>query len=181
MKLGVFTGSFNPIHNGHIKVMDFLINNNYVDRIIIVATTSYWDKKIDVSLNDRINMIKCINKDYLIVEDKLNNIEYTYMLLNALSKKFKGDELYLIMAADNIVNFDKWKNYQEILNYKVIILNRDNIDIHNYIDKYNSSNFIVIQDFEYIDISSTKLRSNLDNNYLDNKVLKYIKDNKLYQ
>ena len=103
------------------------------------------------------------------------------MLLNALSKKFKGDELYLIMAADNIVNFDKWKNYQEILNYKVIILNRDNIDIHNYIDKYNSSNFIVIQDFEYIDISSTKLRSNLDSNYLDNKVLKYIKDNKLYQ
>jgi len=181
MKLGIFVGSFNPIHNGHIKVMDFLINNNYVDRIIIVATTSYWDKKIDVSLNDRINMIKCINKDYLIVEDKLNNIEYTYMLLNALSKKFKGDELYLIMAADNIVNFDKWKNYQEILNYKVIILNRDNIDIHNYTDKYNSSNFIVIQDFEYIDISSTKLRSNLDNNYLDNKVLKYIKDNKLYQ
>ena len=75
MKLGVFTGSFNPIHNGHVKVMDFLINNNYVDKIIIVATTSYWDKKIDVSLNNRINMIKCINKDYLIVEDKLNNIE----------------------------------------------------------------------------------------------------------
>ncbi len=180
MKLGVFTGSFNPIHNGHVKVIDYLINNNYVDKIIIVATNSYWDKKIDVSLKDRINMIKCIKKPYLIIEEELNNTSYTYLLLNELQKKYPNNELYLIMSADNIIDFNKWKNIDEILKHKVIVLNRNNIDINNYIKRFNSSNFIVIQDFDFIAISSTELRDNLDERYIDEKVLAYIKTNKLY-
>ena len=180
MKLGVFVGSFNPIHKGHISVMDYLINNNYVDNIIIVATNSYWDKKIDVSLTDRINMIKCIKRDYLTIEEELNDIQYTFQLLNELQKKYKNDSLYLIMGTDNIINFDKWKNYEEILKYKIIILNRGNFIIKDYTDKFNSDNFIIVQDFDFIDISSTIIRNNLDSNYLDENVLKYIKERKLY-
>ena len=78
-------------------------------------------------------------------------------------------------------NFDKWDNYQELLNYKIIIMNRNNIDINYYIQKYNTSNFIVLNDYPYIDISSTEIRNNLDNNNIDDKVLNYIKEHKLYR
>ena len=181
MKLGIFIGSFNPIHIGHIKVMDYLISNNYVDKIVIVPTGSYWDKKIDVSLEDRLNMIKLLQKDYLIVEDQLNNTLYTYELLNKLQIKYPNDKLYLVISADNIISFDQWNNYQEILKYKIIVLNRDNINIKEYTNRFNCDNFIIVQEFNFIDISSTQIRDNVDNKYLDNNVFEYIKARKLYK
>ena len=90
------------------------------------------------------------------------------------------DELYLIMGADNIISFDKWKNYQELLKYKIIVMNRDNVDIDSYIKKYKSDNFIVVNDYKFIDVSSSEIRKNLDNKYIDERVLKYIKEKGLY-
>ena len=44
MRLGVYIGSFNPVHNGHIKLVNFLLDNNYLDKVLIVATQSYCTK-----------------------------------------------------------------------------------------------------------------------------------------
>ena len=57
MKIGIYVGSFNPPHKGHIKIVNHLINN-YLDKVIIIPTGNYWDKLDLVSINDRINMIK---------------------------------------------------------------------------------------------------------------------------
>ena len=72
MRLGVFVGSFDPIHIGHIKVMDYLIDNNYLDKIIIMATQDYWKKKTVATVEQRTNMIKEIKRDYLIVDEENN-------------------------------------------------------------------------------------------------------------
>ena len=180
MKLGVYIGSFNPVHKGHINVVNYLLNNKIVDKVLIVPTIGYWDKTNLIDIHDRLNMLKFYEKDNILIDEKHNDILYTYLLMRKLKEEY-NDELYLIIGADNIIKFNKWKNYQELLDYKIIIMNRNNININDYIKKYNTSNFIVLNDYPYLDISSTEIRANLDNKYLDEKVLKYIKDNILYK
>lgn len=182
MKIGVFVGSFDPIHIGHINVMDYLIENHYVEKIIILPTLSYWDKKIETDIDKRCEMLKKIKRDYLIVDNKNNRFEHTYEVLENIKKDYPKDELYLIISADNIIEFDKWNYYEEILlKYKVIVLNRNNINIKDYTEKFeHKENFIIIQDYPFINISSTKLREHLDKNYLDRDVYQYIVENNLY-
>ena len=48
MKLGVYVGSFNPVHIGHKYIIDYLLNNKYVDKIIVIPTGNYWDKQTEV-------------------------------------------------------------------------------------------------------------------------------------
>ena len=99
--------------------------------------------------------------------------------MRELSKEY-DDELFLIIGADNIINFDKWKNYEELLQYNIIVMNRNNIDIGKYTQKYPQGKFIVVKDFNQ-SISSTEIRKNLNSKYLDKKVLKYIKEQNLYK
>ena len=181
MKLGVYMGSFNPPHKGHIKVVNYLLDKNIVDKVLIVPTINYWDKNNLIDINDRINMLKFYENDNILVDNEDNNYCYTIDLVYVLKEKYPNDELYLIIGADNIIEFHKWKNYQELLNNKIIVMNRDNIDVLPYVEKLGKDNFIIINDFPYIDISSTKLRNNLDSKYLDKKVLSYIKKNNLYK
>ena len=180
MKLGIYVGSFNPVHIGHIDVVNYLIKEKYVDKVLIVPTLNYWNKFNLIDIKHRINMLKYFENDFIKIDTKNNKYIYTYELLNKLGKEY-DDELYLIMGADNIIEFDKWKNYKELLKYKIIVVNRNNIDINKYIKKYNTNNFIVINDYKFIDISSTELRENLNSKYIDKKVLDYIKKNNLFR
>lgn len=180
MKLGIYIGSFNPPHIGHIHIVTYLLDNKIIDKVLIVPTESYWDKQNLAPLKDRINMLKFFETKDIIVDTKNNNYPYTYLLMRTLKKKYPNIELYLIIGADNIINFDKWKNYKELLQYKIIIMNRGNIDINSYTNKYPQGNFITLKDFPNVNISSTEIRNNLNPKYLDKKVLKYIKKNKLY-
>lgn len=182
MKIGVYVGSFDPVHIGHIKVMDYLIENKYVDKIIMMATYDYWEKKTKANISARVNMLKLLNRNYLIVDDKNNKYKYTFQILEKLNKIYNDDELFLIISADNIVSFNKWMNVEDILkNNKVIVMNRNNIDIKRYVDKFKQKDrFIIVQDYPFIDISSTKLRNKIDKNYLEESVYNYIIDNNLY-
>lgn len=184
MKLGIYVGSFNPIHIGHERIINCLINDKYVDKVLIIPTGNYWNKKDIISVKHRINMISLLNNDNLIIESKLNNIKYTYQIMNLLHKRYKSDELYLIIGADNIINFDKWKNYKDLLKENIIILKRNNIDITYYLNKLNKKdNYNIINN--NIDISSTYIRNNINDKiiekYLPKGVYKYIIENNLYK
>ena len=183
MKLGIYVGSFNPVHIGHKYIMDYLINNKFLNKIIVIPTMNYWDKNNLIDIKDRINMLKFYESENIIINDILNNLEFTYEILESLKQEYKNCEFYLIIGADNIPKFHLWKNVDKILENKVIVLNRDNIDIDKYINKFEKKdNFIVVRDFERIDISSTSIRKNIEKNknLLDKEVYKYIKDNNLY-
>ena len=182
MRLGVFVGSFNPVHNGHIHVVNYLLNHNIVDKVMIVPTLAYWDKNDLADVNDRINMLKFFETENIIIEPKYNVNQYTYQVMNAIESDYPNDDLMLIIGADNIIAFDKWMNYHDLLKRKIIVVNRNNIDISSYINKYEEKdNFVVVQEFDYVDISSTDIKDNLLNNNLDPRVYNYILEHNLYQ
>ena len=180
MKLGVYIGSFNPPHKGHIHAVNYLLDNHVVDKVLIVPTENYWDKQDLVDLSHRINMLKFYESENIIIDKENNEYPYTYLLMRKLKKDYSEDNLFLILGADNIINFDKWKNYEELLEYNIIVMNRDDIDIQKYLKKYPNNHFIIMNDFHPINISSTKIRNRISNKYLDKKVLQYIKKHHLY-
>lgn len=181
MKTGIYIGSFNPPHKGHIYVVNYLLDNKFVDKVIIVPTESYWDKQNLIDLKDRINMLKFYENELIKIDTHNNAYPYTYLLMRQLSQEYPDDTLYLVIGADNIINFDKWKNYEELLQYNIIIMNRDDIDILKYTVNYPNNKFTIAKDFKPINISSTEIRNKLDEEYLDEKVVQYIKKHKLYQ
>lgn len=183
MKLGIYVGSFNPVHIGHKYIMDYLLNNKFIDKIIVIPTGNYWDKNNLIDIKNRINMLKFYENKNIIINDTLNHLEFTYEILDELKKIYINDTLYLIIGADNIPKFHLWKNVDKILDNKVIVLNRNDINIEKYLNDFDKKeNFVIAEDFKRIDISSTTIRNNIEENknLLDIKVYKYIKDNKLY-
>lgn len=181
MKIGIYIGSFNPVHIGHIDIVNYLINNKILDKVVIVPTLGYWNKDNLIDIKHRINMLKFFESENIKIDKEHNKLIYTYELLKELNKKYKNDELHLILGADNIINLDKWKNYEELLKYKIIIINRNNINLMKYIKKYKTNNFIILENYKNIDISSTEIRNNLNNKYLHKKVYNYIIKNNLYK
>ena len=179
MKLGVFIGSFNPPHKGHIDVVNYLLKRKYVDKILIVPTGNYWDKQNLESINHRVNMLKFFENKKIKVDNQNNNYPYTIDLMRKLEKIYVNDDLYLIIGMDNLINFDKWKEYQNLLKYHIIVMNRNNLDVREYLDKLNG-NFIVVSNYPFINISSSEIIKKKKYNYLDEKVLNYIKENNLY-
>lgn len=179
MKIGVFVGSFNPIHNGHKCVMDYLLNNDIVDKVLTIPTGNYWNKNNLIDVEYRAKMIKFYANENIIVDTKFANLQYTYQIFDELNKNFPNDEFYLIMGADNLARFYLWDNYQKILENKVIVLPRNDISLEEYIEKYKQkNNFVVLNDFEYIDISSTEIRKMINNNDLEN-LKKYMNENEI--
>ena len=187
MLIGVYVGSFNPVHIGHIKIAKHLIEKKYVDKVLIVPTGNYWDKQDLIDVKDRINMLKFFEDDNIIIDDKHNGIDYTYQLLNTLEKENKDNEYALIIGADNIISFDKWKNYKEILKRKIFILNRNDININYYLKKLSKKDkYKIVDDLDIMDISSTRVRKNIKDNIdvlkdIDKDVYSYIIKHNLYK
>ena len=185
MKLGIFVGSFNPVHKGHIKLVKYILKKNIVDKVIIIPTNNYWNKNNIIDIKHRLNMLNNYKSDQIIIDNELNNLKYTYQIIRKLKKKYKGDELFLMIGADNIIKFNEWKNYKYLLKLNLIICKRDNIDIKYYLDKLNKKDKYFIVD-SINDISSSFIRNNIDNNklltkYIDKEILDYIHVNNLYR
>lgn len=190
MKIGIFGGCFNPPHKMHKDIAVNLINNNYVDKVIYVPTGNKYQKRELLSDSDRYNMIKLMIQDHdnLLVSDYEFNTEltYTYQTLDYFKNKYNNDDIYFIMGADNLAEFDTWKNYQYILqNYKLLVINRDSLDKQKLLEKYKDYKENIIfakQDINFI--SSSYIRNNINDSrvamYLDKAVLNYIKLNNLY-
>lgn len=182
MRLGVYVGSFNPVHKGHKYVMDYLIKNNYVDKIIVIPTNNYWNKTNLIDIKHRINMLKYYENDRILINNYLNDKKYSYEILDIIKKENNEDEIFLIIGADNMSKFYMWKNVYSILKNKVIVLNRNDIDVKKYIAKVDQERFLILNNFDYLDISSSEIRKNVKEykNYLDENVYNYIIKNKLY-
>ena len=196
MKIGVFVGSFDPVHRGHTDIINYLIiltgnrnfeinkydiinyliNKKIVDKVLVVATGNYWDKQNITILKKRLDMLDFISSKNIIVDKKHNDLSYTYQILNALKNENKNNEFYLVIGADNANTLYKWKNYEELIKYGIIVIKRNNIKVNLEVE-----NLIILNE-EFIKISSTEIRSNVEKNkkYLNKEVYNYIKKNKLY-
>ena len=190
MRLGIYVGSFNPVHKGHQFIADYVVLKNYVDKVLMIPTESYWDKTGLIDLNHRLNMLKFCENENILVSDEYSSCEFTYEILEAIAEKSNDTELYLIIGADNLIKFELWENIDLILKHKVLVLGRNDIDMGEQIKKFTAeqqNHFVLVKDFPEVDVSSTRVRNKLLscnfselNNELDENVLQYILKNKLY-
>ena len=121
-KIGVFGGAFNPVHNGHINLALHYLNELELDKILFIPTASPPHKSDDdfAPKEDRINMLSLAISSFdkfeiSDIEFKLTGKSYTYLTLSELKKIYKNAEFYLIIGADQMLHFDKWYKYKEIL------------------------------------------------------------------
>ncbi len=188
MKIGVYVGSFNPVHKGHIGLIKYLLQEGYVSRMEVVATGNYWDKTDLLDTDVRIEMLKFYESSLIKIMDELNELPYTYMIMDRLLEKYPNDELYLIIGADNLVNFSKWKRVDKLLKMNILVIPRNGIDIWEYLRENNyTDSFLIVDGFREMDISSSYIRELIRKGdilelkkYLDDDVLNYILLNRLY-
>lgn len=183
MKIGVYVGSFNPVHKGHIELSRYLIKNKIVDKVLMLPTPNYWHKQNLIDVKHRVGMLKIFETKNIIIDDIHNIYPYTYQILKSLKEDYKYDELYLVIGGDNLEKLHLWKNIDEIMKNKIVVVRRANkdIDINKYQNRFDINKFIIVNDFDdYEEISSTEIRKNINSPYLDKKVFEYIKKNKLY-
>lgn len=175
MKIGLFGGTFDPIHIGHLIVMENCINQMGLDKIFILPNSNppHKIKNDKTSIEKRVTMVKLAIEDNpkLEINDydyKNNNIHYTYQTLEYFTKVFDKDEIFFIIGEDSLLDIETWKNYESILSYNLIVFKRYSDDGSKIKEKLISlnkfKNNIFIIDKIAMDISSSHIRDMVKNN-----------------
>jgi len=188
-KIGIFGGTFDPIHLGHLITAQSVREIRKLEKIIFIpAFISPHKSEIKTSsAEDRMNMIKlAINSisffDYSDIEIEKRGVSFTIDTLKELKKN--NDDLEFIIGYDNIFEFHTWKDPDEIMKLaKVIVLKRRSSHPPQFKDKYfNQAIFVQTRGIE---ISATDLRERVKkglpiNFLVPQKVMEYIYNHKLY-
>lgn len=194
-KVGLIFGSFNPIHKGHIGIGELAIDSGLVDEVwFVIAKQNPFKDNYGVSFEDRERMIGIAlmathlrgykMKSITIEKFLLDERPKTYNTLNAIKIENSWREIdYTIICGDDMYNqIPNWYNGQKLLDEnKFIVFRRDNVIPFGFHDiTYLNTNGLE-------DISSTKIREMIKNNddnvqnLVNEYVLKYIKDFKIYK
>jgi nicotinate-nucleotide adenylyltransferase len=161
MKIGLFFGSFNPIHNGHLIIANHILNETFLLQIwFIVSPHNPFKESVNL-LNsyDRLYLVnKAIENDNRMrvsnIEFQLPKPSYTATTLVYLKEKYPNEEFFIIIGSDSFQNLSKWKNYETIVkNYQLIIYKRPGFEINNSIGAQ-----IQLMDAPLLEISSTYIR-----------------------
>lgn len=198
MKIGLYFGSFNPIHIGHLVIANHFAEFSDVNQVWMVVTPHNPLKKKESLLNDytRLELVHLATQDYpkikpTDIEFKLPQPNYTVNTLAYLQEKYPKNEFSLIMGEDNLRSFHKWKNYEIILqNHDIYVYprlwekNENPTDIKNYVVKNHPKIHFV--DAPVVEISATFIRNSIKNKknvqpLLPCKVWEYIDLNGLYK
>ncbi|HRJ28754.1 MAG TPA: nicotinate (nicotinamide) nucleotide adenylyltransferase [Cyclobacteriaceae bacterium] len=122
MKIGLFFGSFNPIHTGHMIIANIMVETTDLEKVWFVVTPHNPHKQSKGLLHDfdRFDMVRAaVYENYKLevsdVEFHLPKPNYTIHTLVHLSEKHPDKQFKVIMGEDNLANFTKWKNYERIL------------------------------------------------------------------
>ena len=179
MEIGLFFGTFNPIHNGHLLIAKKAINKLKLDQVWFVLTPLSPFKKNKKILDKNVRA-ELIDIALYKEEFKIKITNYTIDTLNFFKKKYPDFVFKLLLGEDNFLKIKFWKNYSRILkNYEIIIYPRNNSE------KKVSINSAIKLDDELIDISSSKIRENIKlgisvRKYVPSKINELIKDKSYY-
>ena len=130
MTIGLFFGSFNPIHNGHIGIAREVLKQSDIDHIWMVLSPKSPDKEEVLSKEDRNELMKSAlisEKEITVstIEFDMKTPNYTYQTLIKISKSYPDDKFIIIMGEDNYKNLSKWKESNYILdNYEILVYPR---------------------------------------------------------
>ena len=160
-KTGLFFGSFNPIHCGHLSIARYLLNEGYCEHIwFVISPQNPWKKGSDLlDEQKRLKMVRqAIGGDVRMkvcdVEFGLPRPSYTYQTLRKLQQDEPEQDFALIIGGDNLQKFSDWKNYQEILEkYTVFVYPRPGMCLPE-----RSGAHVVVVDAPQTTLSSTEIR-----------------------
>jgi len=164
MKIGLFFGSFNPIHIGHKVIASYLVDFTDLDKVMFVVSPQNPLKQ-KISLLDQYHRLQIIRSE---IEDNsklaVSDIEfdmpkpsYTIDTLVRLKEKYPENDYSIIMGSDNLQNFHKWKNYEQILeDYSIYVYPRPGYEISG-----SHKNIHLIEGVPQMEISSSFIRKSI--------------------
>ena len=199
MKIGLYFGTFNPIHVGHLVIANYMATNTELEQVWLVVTPQNPLKKKSTLLEDfhRLMLVKeAIDESPRLaasdIEFKLRKPNYTVQTLAHLHEQYPQHEFSLILGEDNLRTLNKWYNYETILeNHKLYVypreITKDEDPITN--KEYNFSmhrNVIHCRNVPVMNISSSYIReaikSGKDVRYLlTEPVFKYVEEMNFYK
>ena len=164
MKIGLYFGSFNPIHTGHLIVASYVANHTEVQQVWFVVSPRNPLKPSSLLLNEfhRLHLVRLAVEDDLRlkasdVEFKLPRPSYTIDTLTYLKEKYPQHEFSIIMGSDSFQNLPKWKNFELLVkNYPFIIYKRPRFEIT---DQWNA--MVTLLEAPLLGISATEIRNNI--------------------
>lgn len=161
MKIGLYFGSFNPVHVGHLIIANHILNETDIEKLWFIVSPQNPFKAESNLLNEyhRLHFIRLATEDDRRI--KVSDIEfhlprpsYTADTLAYLHEKYPDNEFAIIMGSDSFQNLDKWKNYETIIrNYSIYIYKRSNAEISNKIKAKTT-----VVDAPLLEISATQIR-----------------------
>jgi nicotinate-nucleotide adenylyltransferase len=161
MKIGLYFGSFNPIHTGHLIIANHILNETDLQKIWFVVSPQNPFKLSNTLLNeyDRLHLVKkAVEDDDRLkaseIEFSLPKPSYTSHTLAYVSEKYPANSFSIIMGSDSFQNIDKWKNSDFILkNYPLIIYRRPGFEVVN-----KSAAQVTFMEAPLLEISASDIR-----------------------
>ncbi|AOZ99254.1 nicotinate (nicotinamide) nucleotide adenylyltransferase [Flavobacterium commune] len=192
MKIGLYFGTFNPIHVGHLIIANHMAEHSDLDQVWLVVTPHNPLKKKSTLLDDyhRLQMVYLATEDYpklkpSDIEFKLPQPNYTVTTLVHLEEKYPHHQFSLIMGEDNLKSLHKWKNYEAILaHHEIYVYPRISAEAEN--SEFKNHPKIRMIDAPVVEISSTFIRENIKlgknvRPLVPTKVWEYIDHNLFYK
>jgi nicotinate-nucleotide adenylyltransferase len=191
MKAGLFFGSYNPIHIGHLAIANYFTEFTDISQVWFVVSPQNPLKEKTTLLNDyqRLRMVNIAIENSekfrsTNIEFKLPKPSFTIDTLTYLKEKYPSKSFALIIGGDNAATFDKWKNYNEIIRqFEIYVYPRPGIDINEVCKKYPSFQIV---NAPLVEISSSFIRNAVKEkkdirHFLPEKVWEYIKEMHFYE
>lgn len=197
MRIGIYGGSFNPIHKGHIHLAESVAELLKLDRIYLVPSRISPHRSSDeyASSEDRFEMLRLVCEkreklfpcDYELINDRKS---YTIYTVEEFRRRFPDDELFLLVGSDMLLCFDQWNSFEDILKeVTLVVVSREDGDfeiLEEKAEKLRKFGKIIVCPVEPMEMSSTENRKKIGKNekiscYLDENVVQYITSRKLYQ
>ncbi len=166
--IGLFFGSFNPIHTGHLIIANYMANYTQLTEVwLVVSPQNPFKQKTGLAdMYDRLEMAKLATEDapqikVSDIEFKLPLPSYTSATLAYLQEKYPTKQFALIMGADNLSSFKKWKNYETLLkNHKIFVYPRPGFELI----EWKKEPTVFITETPLIELSSSFIRNAIKNN-----------------
>ena len=133
-RIGLFGGSFDPIHLGHLAILESFISSGYIDELWVLVNPNPPHKHgLDASYSDRLRMVEMAIKDIngcLIsrIEEELPTPNYSYKTIDYVIDNLGYSDVYFCLGSDSIGSFKTWKNYEKILDRVMLLVAQRSTD-----------------------------------------------------
>ena len=194
MNIGIFGGTFNPIHNGHISLAEQLLGKGILDKVLFMVSARPPHKnEPQVSKEERLEMVRLAlsdkeNMEPCDLEFKREGNSYTVDTMAEIRTLYKDDTVFFVLGADSFIQLPDWKEPERLFKEVSFIVSDRSCafedaeyqkKVAEIMEKYQPD--VQFFPLETPDVSSTALRSGKNEEHLPKQVLTYIKRNKLYE